>query len=695
MATTQWTGGNGNWTDPTWTDGIPDSTINAIIDGTTANPVTVTFDSPSGAALSLDTDNATLAVTSGTLSLGAASTLDAITQSGGLLDFAAGGTITGPLSETGGTIENDSGTLALDGDATLGGTIAGSGAVESINTGSGTTTISGLTIANSATFVSSGQNGLPGAVTQTGLLTLGNAIGGGATVINLHGIGIWELANASADIVEAAGSHSSFINNGMFEDDAAGTVSVSADFVNNSSVFLDQPDATLLFSGGSFANHNYVAVSRGNIVIGPDVTNENFRGGTLYGDHWVVLGGSIAMAGGPITALGGHADVELDSPSEIEGINGTSSTPIQQSLRTIADGTTLETFGEYTFTNALTVGGEVLVPDSTIRDSAGLQVGATGNLECTAGSGLVAAHVVNSGTIVAKSFDQSPVTLKFTGSLINDGTLEADSHCVIDISGSHNVIGGRLNGFGEILFSGGTSTITAHAGGNLHAVGLGAGATLVVERSVPVRAFTDIANGGISTVDLTGHTVDVTNSTFEGGALVDGGGTVAGVGTMALGGLALDGGTTLVNAKLANQTGMLALGDASGGTASITNLAGATWKMSGSASISAASPSADTVTNAGTFEKTGSGMAVIGAAFTNTGTIDVTAGTLEITAPFTDMGTIIGSEIQSGGTTFITAPAALFNQYAAALDSPAGGAGASFAHPPATAAPTLAAPHAV
>lgn len=89
--------------------------------------------------------------------------------------------------------------------------------------------------------------------------------------------------------------------------------------------------------------------------------------------------------------------------------------------------------------------------------------------------------------------------------------------------------------------------------------------------------------------------------------------------------------------------------------------------MAGAVSLAAASPTADAITNDGLFEKTGMGTATIGAPFTNDGTIEVTAGTLAITAPFTNTGTIIGTEIQSNGTTFITAPsAALFNQYAAA-----------------------------
>lgn len=73
---------------------------------------------------------ATLAMQSGTLALGAPSQLDALFQSGGLLNFASGGTITGNVVQNAGTLENHSGSLVLEEGGDLGGFLAGAGAIE-------------------------------------------------------------------------------------------------------------------------------------------------------------------------------------------------------------------------------------------------------------------------------------------------------------------------------------------------------------------------------------------------------------------------------------------------------------------------------------------------------------------------------------------------------------------------------------
>ena len=62
------------------------------------------------------------------------------------------------------------------------------------------------------------------------------------------------------------------------------------------------------------------------------------------------------------------------------------------------------------------------------------------------------------------------------------------------------------------------------------------------------------------------------------------------------------------------------------------------------------------IANAGLFEKTGgTGLSVISAAFDNTGTVEVTTGTLEFSGGFLNSGTILGTLTTSHGHTFITA----------------------------------------
>jgi hypothetical protein len=133
MATTNWQiAGSDDWDDPSaWDNGVPTSSTDAVVDGTTLAPgLTVTFDNTgTESANSLAMTDSTLAITSGELSLGTASTLDDVSLTGGLLDFANTGgvvsTITGTLSDitstTYGTLEIDAGTLELDGYATFDG----------------------------------------------------------------------------------------------------------------------------------------------------------------------------------------------------------------------------------------------------------------------------------------------------------------------------------------------------------------------------------------------------------------------------------------------------------------------------------------------------------------------------------------------------------------------------------------------
>ena len=490
MSTTVWTGSNGNWTDPTWSDGVPDAALDAIIAGTSSSPDTVTFDTASGAAHSLTMTFATLAVAGGTLTLETSSVLDSVDQTSGLLDFAAGGTISGPVVQTAGAIEIDSGTLLLQSaDNRLNGTLSGNGELE---------------------------------------------IAAGATVDTTH------LTTEGGLTIEDAGKM------GL----SAGTISGT---------------------------------------------------GTL----------AIAAAG-------------------------------------------------------------TFVGDGTLEESA----------------------IKNSGKLIAASGG----TLTLDGPVTGSGTLIA--YGALDFEGVGSVITSKIIGPSLIEFSGGSTTIDPGTSGvNVKDVELTGSATLTMGLSVAYNGvFTDDASATGTVFDLADHKVDFRHASFTGSsgssALIDGGGALINTGTMTLNGAALDGGTGLSNSKLVTQTGSVALGAPSGGNGSIVNQAGATYDIAGAVSLSAASATTDTIENAGLFAKTGSGTAVIGAAFTNIGTIEVTSGTLEITAAFTNTGTIIGTQMQSNGTTFITAPSAsVFNQYATAMD-PVGGTGAlTTSLPNHLSAPMLAAPH--
>jgi hypothetical protein len=70
-----------------WSAGVPTTTIDAAINGTSASPLTVSLASGTGAAKTLSATFTTLDLSGGALSIVGTSTLDALDQSGGLLEF--------------------------------------------------------------------------------------------------------------------------------------------------------------------------------------------------------------------------------------------------------------------------------------------------------------------------------------------------------------------------------------------------------------------------------------------------------------------------------------------------------------------------------------------------------------------------------------------------------------------------------
>lgn len=770
MTTTSWTGGSGNWTDPTWTDGVPNAALDAIVNGPGTAPITLTFDAPDGAAHLLTMTNATLAVVRGTLDLGAASSLDALSQAGGLLDLAAGGALGGSVEQGAGTLAVDSGALLVNDGGSFAGTLTGAG---EIAFAAGNVTLqSGLGLSVAALLVEDSAT-LAGNITDTGAFTLaadgtlalgghsfaaeqvavlagllagpgglliagegtgGNlAATGGATIEDdgtLTAHGLFTLGTNVADQatlaigsgtfgtfdLEAgsgiAGNGSILIGcNGTLNDTAPGTISVAGTVINEgiiasySTTFQTVTTNTLLFSAGTFTSteRSVVSAERGNIVFGPDATLTNLANGTLTAGLWSAYDGTLALIGGPITTI--DADVVLSGegagagpgPGVIAAGNGKTFTPLQKSLSTIADG------------GALTVGGGSYVTRKNVLvngllalsggDQFGtLRIGATGGLE--ENGTLKAASIRSAGQVFQDYGAHTILKAPFasTGTMFVNGELELQGP-----SGSANFLGGMIGGNGTLVFWSGTSTTIGRGirspppcdGGTVRDVADNGGA---ITFDTNLAYHGNFGAGAGSELHLNGHTVKLAQGNLIGdpiaGARVDGGGTLVELGNRAIGYLTFSGGTELANNGVIRESGPVTLGDASGGTASIVNGAGATYTMAGSVSLSAADPTDDTVTNEGLFAKTGNGTATIGAAFTNTGTIAVVSGTLEITAPFTNTGTISGTEIQSNGTTFITAPSpALFNQYVSAMDAP--GASPLAVPPPAQpATPTLALQHA-
>jgi hypothetical protein len=222
-------------------------------------------------------------------------------------------------------------------------------------------------------------------------------------------------------------------------------------------------------------------------------------------------------------------------------------------------------------------------------------------------------------------------------------------------------LSGTISGAGLLAVTAGTVTLSA--GGTLTAASLdlGPGATLALAESTAFAgSFNSAGRSGTASLTLAGNTLTLSGTTTLGSA---GTFAVSGAGGLTLGGTATldhvtaDAGAALTVTGSASQGGTVTLGDAAG-TASLAIASSGIWDITANGGITGTG--ASTITNAGLFEKTkGTGASTISAAFSNTGTLEVTSGSLVFTGGFINSGTIIGTETSANGTVTITASALL------------------------------------
>ena len=127
-----------------------------------------------------------------------------------------------------------------------------------------------------------------------------------------------------------------------------------------------------------------------------------------------------------------------------------------------------------------------------------------------------------------------------------------------------------------------------------------------------------------------GHLLLSGAATFAGGT-VDGSNILYTEGTTTVSGLTIGGTVEWENTNAVNQSGgNVTIGDASGDEAILFNTSTATYDILDNSGIELGASTASYIKNAGLFEKTGgTGMSTIVPAVTNTGTIEVTSGTLD------------------------------------------------------------------
>jgi hypothetical protein len=535
-------------------------------------------------------------VTTGTTDIGVTFTnTGTVSVKTGTLEFSVRGSSSNGIYTlaSGATLDFDAGTFTLSGDSFSGAGVAqlsGGTLVVSANStiGSGFTQTGGtltgpatLTVTGAATFAGSGNGDqAEGAGT---LLLDGTTTDSGE--INLDGG--YVLANAGTFDVTGSATFDLGYNpyigsagNGTIENNSGGTFDFqTASAVNNVA------GANAFVNAGTLEQ----TVTTGTTDIGVTLTNtgtvsvktgtlEFSAGGTsTAGKFTVASGATLDFDAGAFTLSGGSI-----SGAGTLLLAGGSTTLKSRATVSVAD------FSETGSGTSLTV-GEALAYAETFSQGA--------------------------GTTTAISKGDS---LSLTGTASLSGT---------------------TSGAGTLDLAGGSATIDKGAKLSVsHWSISGAGTDVTLDASLTyAKSFSEGA--GDTLVLSGGHLLLSGADTFAGGT-VDGSKLLETKGTTTVSGLTIGGTVEWENTTTVTQSGTVTIGDLSGHKAFLDNTSTGIYDVTANSAINQGSSTASYIENAGLFEETGgTSTSTIAPAVTNTGTIEVTAATLDFKGAVTGTGT--------------------------------------------------------
>jgi hypothetical protein len=235
----------------------------------------------------------------------------------------------------------------------------------------------------------------------------------------------------------------------------------------------------------------------------------------------------------------------------------------------------------------------------------------------------------------------------FTNAATGGIAVGANSTLILEPGGSWS-LGGTTNGAGTLDLASGTATIGSGAEVSVsHWSISGAGTDVTLDENLTYSgAFSE---GARDTLVLSGgHLLLNGADTFSGGT-VDGSKLLETEGTTTVSGLTIGGTEEWENTKSVTQSGgTVTIGDSSRDKAFLDNISTGTYDISGAGAIGRGSSTASYIDNVGLIEKTGgTGESTIAPYVINSGTLKVTAATLDLKAGV--YGT--GKDIISGAST--------------------------------------------
>jgi RHS repeat-associated protein len=389
-AVVPWSGGGGdtNWTNPlNWLGNAqPGSADDAVI-GAAFGGITVTVGS--NVTIHSVTSSAAVAINTGTFSIAAASTMQALTLNGGTLTGAGDLTVTGPLTWANGIMSGPGSTTALGGLQL--------GAADNLQH---TQTLDGRNFTNAGAAVWLGNGGF----NQNGFAQYG------CTFTNAPGATL-DIQNSLSWTTNASGG--TFVNQGTLKKSAgAGTTAFQVALNNTGAV--QALAGTLSLAGGGTHTGTF-AVSAGATLA--------FGGGThtLAAASSVAGAGTVAFSGGT-TTVGGTYNVT--GATQATGGAGTFAAGAQvlavgPTLTVTGGGLTFATGATYppafTFTN-LTVSAPLTFSPGAAVAAVGTLTVTGGTLTFNGGAPITVANLALSQGVLAGSDDMTVTgTLTWTG----------------------------------------------------------------------------------------------------------------------------------------------------------------------------------------------------------------------------------------------------------------------------------------
>ncbi|HLJ63304.1 MAG TPA: Ig-like domain-containing protein, partial [Stellaceae bacterium] len=506
---------------------------------------------------------------------------------------------------------NNSGTVEIDGGVlTLGGNVQSSMVTSGSITGTGL-----LDLVGSVSFTATSSTTVSNVIVEPGAMTAvpGTVVVDAGAVFNAATVRL-RFGTLQLDADATIGTLT--VGNGILSGAGAVTVTTEADLGTG---------AELLGSGTLFTQG--VLNITDNLVIGDGRTLENqgtanWTGGSIQlsaSDTGVPVEGILRNDAGAVFNIAtqpgsshrGHGgDARVKAPNILS--SAAAATPAPVPIFTLGNGSVA------LFDNE----GTIKQNGTTNPVQVDVAFTNNGTLNVLAGTFAVNGGGGSTGTIAVAT----GATLQFDG-------------------GNYAITHGVVNGAGEVEVTAGIVSVESPAQYSVAGLTQIDGGTLKLDTAAALGSLTQ--TGGVLTgtgaVTVTGMT-DLQNGemTGTGTTIAQGGLTIEGFG------ITIGGGRILENRGVANWTGgAIELSSSDTGTpleGILRNDAGATFNVTFSGVVGSIATSGNGAValfdNRGTFVQAGTGTTDIGVNFTNSGTLDVNAGTLSLSMLFNDPGLV-------------------------------------------------------